>query len=83
MAAMSPMSVRDFFNLMSYRRAKPGLSVDDVIHMDLKANSVNLKKTGHSNLHVGANTAVDHARGRCTAMRLSGARCEYSPDFIN
>jgi uncharacterized protein (DUF302 family) len=90
MAAMSPMSVRDFFNLMSYKKkAKPGLSVDDVIQaMDLKANSVNLKKTGHSEIwkDVGANSGLPTTRVDvllyCDAI-VGRKMLEYSPDFIN
>lgn len=89
-ASSSTMSIRDFFNFMSYKKkAKPGLSVDDVIQaMDLKANTVNLKKTGHSEIwkDVGANTGLPTTRVDvllyCDAI-IGRKMLEYSPDFIN
>lgn len=52
MMAMSPMSMRDYFNFMTTKmKAAEGLAFDDIIEaMDLKANDVNFKKTAHSKI---------------------------------
>ena len=50
MNMVTKMDVKDVMNLMATKyQAKPGLSFDDVVtSMELRANSLNFKKVGHS-----------------------------------
>ncbi len=88
MAAVSPWSMRDLFNWMAWKiKAKKGLSFDEVIEaMDLKANEVNFKKTGHSMIwkDVGAITGLPTTRIEvlhyCDAL-VGRKMLDISPEF--
>ena len=88
MMASSPMSVRDMFNFWTdKKKVTEGLSFDEVIEaMDLKANEVNFKKTGHSEIwrDVGAITGEPTLRIEvlqyCDAP-VGRKMMDYSPEF--
>lgn len=89
MMAASPMSMQDYFNFMTFKiKAAEGLTVDDVIEaMDLKANDVNFKKTGHSRIwqDVAAITGVPATRidvlHYCDAI-VGRRMLDVSPEFV-
>ena len=88
MMASSPMSIRDMFNFWTdKKKVAEGLSFDDVVEaMDLKANEVNFKKTGHSEIwrDVGAITGAPTLRIEvlqyCDAP-VGRRMMDYSPEF--
>ncbi len=89
MMASSPMSIRDYFNFMTSKlKAKPGLAFDEIIEsMDLKANDVNFKKTGHSKIwqDISAITGVPTTRVEvlqyCDAA-VGRRMLDVSPEFV-
>ena len=86
--AMSPMSLRDIFNWMTWKiKAKKGVKYEDVIEsMDLKANSLNFKKVGHNQIwkDVGAITGEPTTRvevlSYCDAV-VGRKMMDISPEF--
>ncbi len=88
MMAMSPMSMRDYFNFMTMKiKAKDGLAFDEIVEaMDLKANDVNFKKTGHSKIwqDVASITGVPTTRIEvlqyCDAV-VGRRMLDVSPEF--
>ena len=88
MAAMSPYSMREMFNFMTDKiKADEGVEFDDVIEaMEIKANAVNFKKTGHSEIwkDVGAITGQPTLRVEvlhfCDAL-VGRRMLDYSLEF--
>ncbi|MCG6873019.1 MAG: DUF302 domain-containing protein [Gammaproteobacteria bacterium] len=87
-SATVPMSMREMFNYMTYKRkVAKGIKFDDVIEsMEIKANEVNFKKVGHSKLwrDVGAITGLPTLRVEillfCDAI-VGRKILNYSPEF--
>lgn len=86
--AVSPMSLRDIFNWMTWKlKAKKGVKFEDVVEaMDLKANELNFKKVGHNPLwkDVGAITGRPTTRvevfSYCDAI-VGRKMMDISPEF--
>ncbi len=89
MMSMSPMSMRDLFNMMTSKmKAHEGVSFNDVIEaMDLKANDVNFKKVGHNKFwkDVSAINGIPALRVEilqyCDAS-VGRRMLDYSPEFV-
>ncbi|MCG6871569.1 MAG: DUF302 domain-containing protein [Gammaproteobacteria bacterium] len=86
--AMSPWSMRQMFNMMTYKRkVADNLSIDEVLEaMDSRAIEVNLKKVAHTPISKeldakrGTRTPVIHILQYCDA-EVARAMLDYSPEF--
>ncbi len=88
MMSMSPMSMRDYFNFMTFKlKADEGVSFDDIIEsMDLKANDVNFKKTAHSKIWKDVSSVSGVPTTRVEVLHYCDAivgrrMLDFSPEF--
>jgi uncharacterized protein (DUF302 family) len=88
MASVSGMSMRELFNFMAHKvKVNEGVTFDEVIEsMEIKANEVNFKKVGQSNLwqDIGAISGLPALRLEilhfCDAI-VGRRMLDYSPEF--